>query len=169
MYNYKKLKILIMAPTRPLVLQHMNSFLSFLQVMDDQKIIMTGKTTPNLRKSIWKNDYIKLIFATPEIVRNDLLQNRINLGDFGLVVFDEAQRAVKDYAYTFIAKKYLESEKNPTILAMTASPGSDSERIEQVCDNLNIEHIEYRNEEDRDVKAYINPINIKWEWLVLPD
>lgn len=169
MYNYKKLKILILAPTKPLVLQHMNSFLSFLQVIDDQKIIMTGKTTPNLRKSIWKNDYIKLIFATPEIVRNDLLQNRINLGDFGLVVFDEAHRAVKDYAYTFIAKKYLESEKNPTILAMTASPGSDSERIEQVCDNLNIEHIEYRNEEDRDVKAYINPINIKWEWLVLPD
>ncbi|MDX1372449.1 MAG: DEAD/DEAH box helicase [Nitrososphaeraceae archaeon] len=32
MYNYKKLKILIMAPTKPLVLQHMNSFLSFLQV-----------------------------------------------------------------------------------------------------------------------------------------
>jgi len=169
MYNYKKLKILIMAPTRPLVLQHMNSFLSLLQVIDDQKIMMTGKTSPLLRKSIWKNDYIKLIFATPEIVQNDLLQNRINLDDFGLVIFDEAHRAVKDYAYTFIAKKFLESEKNPIILAMTASPGSDSERIDQICGNLNIEHIEYRNEEDGDVKAYINPINIKWEWLDLPD
>ncbi|MDX1372448.1 MAG: hypothetical protein R3321_08250 [Nitrososphaeraceae archaeon] len=44
---------------------------------------MTGKTTPKLRKSIWKNDFIKLIFATPEIIKNDLLQNRINLDDFG--------------------------------------------------------------------------------------
>ncbi|MDR4510646.1 MAG: DEAD/DEAH box helicase [Nitrososphaeraceae archaeon] len=169
MYNYKKLKILIMAPTRPLVLQHMVSFLSFLQVTDDQKVMMTGKTSPMLRNSIWKNDYIKLIFATPEIVKNDLLEKRINLDDFGLVIFDEAHRAVKDYAYTFIAKNFLESEKNPVTLAMTASPGSESERIKQVCDNLNIEHIEYRNEEDGDVKAYINPINTKWEWLDLPD
>lgn len=34
---------------------------------------------------------------------------------------------------------------------------------------MNIENIEYRNEEDEDVKPYINPINIKWEWLDLPD
>lgn len=34
---------------------------------------------------------------------------------------------------------------------------------------MNIENIEYRNEEDEDVKPYINPINIKWEWLDSPD
>ena len=169
MYNYKKLKILIMAPTRPLVLQHMSSFSSFLQILNEQKIMMTGKTSPILRKSIWKNEFIKLIFATPEIVKNDILKDRINLKEFGLIVFDESHRAVKDYAYTFIAKKYLESVQNPLILGMTASPGSDNEKIEQICENLNIEHIEYRNEEDIDVKQYINPIYLQWKWLDLPD
>jgi Fanconi anemia group M protein len=45
MYNYKNLKILIMAPTRPLVLQHMNSFCSFQLVIDDQKSIWSGNTS----------------------------------------------------------------------------------------------------------------------------
>ena len=168
MYNYRQRKIMVLAPTRPLVLQHMNSFSSFLQILDEQKIMMTGKTSPILRKSIWKNEFIKLIFATPEIVKNDLLNDRINLKEFGLIIFDESHRAVKEYAYTFIAKKYLDSVQNPIILAMTASPGSDNERIEQICENLNIEHIEYRNDEDLDVKDYINPISLQWKWFDLP-
>ena len=48
---------------------------------------------------------------------------------------------------------------------MTASPGSDQNRIQQICNNLYIEHIEYRNEEDDDVKPYVNPIELKWEFL----
>ena len=35
LYNYKQNRILIMAPTRPLVLQHLLSFSSFLKVLDD--------------------------------------------------------------------------------------------------------------------------------------
>jgi len=35
LYNYKQSRILIMAPTRPLVLQHLTSFSSFIKVLDD--------------------------------------------------------------------------------------------------------------------------------------
>jgi ERCC4-related helicase len=42
---------------------------------------------------------------------------------------------------------------------MTASPGSDRDRIGDACNNLSIEKIEYRNENDVDVKQYINPID----------
>ncbi|HSL14027.1 MAG TPA: helicase-related protein [Nitrososphaeraceae archaeon] len=169
LYNYKQSRILIMAPTRPLVLQHLLSFSSFLKVLDDQKILVTGKISPSTRKMVWDNKTIKLIFATPEVIRNDLNESRLNLKDFGLIVFDEAHRAIKDYAYTLISKKYMEQSSNPLIVAMTASPGSDIIRIQQICNNLYIEHIEYRNEEDTDVKPYVNPIELKWEFLELSE
>ena len=169
LYNYKQNRILIMAPTRPLVLQHLLSFSSFLKVLDDQKILVTGKISPSTRKMIWDNKTIKLIFATPEVIRNDLNESRLNLKDFGLIVFDEAHRAIKDYAYTLISKKYMEQSPNPLIVAMTASPGSDKNRIQQICNNLYIEHIEYRNEEDADVKPYVNPIELKWEFVELSE
>jgi Fanconi anemia group M protein len=169
LYNYKHNRILIMAPTRPLVLQHLLSFSSFLKVLDDQKILVTGKISPSTRKMIWDNKSIKLIFATPEVIRNDLNESRLNLKDFGLIVFDEAHRAIKDYAYTLISKKYMEQSPNPLIVAMTASPGSDKNRIQQICNNLYIEHIEYRNEEDADVKPYVNPIELKWEYVELSE
>ena len=169
LYNYKQSRILIMAPTRPLVLQHLTSFSSFIKVLDDQKILVTGKISPSTRKMIWDNKTIQLIFATPEVIRNDLKESRLNLKDFGLIVFDEAHRAIKDYAYTIISKKYMEQSPNPLIVAMTASPGSDQNRIQQICNNLYIEHIEYRNEEDDDVKPYVNPIELKWEFLELSE
>ena len=169
LYNYKQNRILIMAPTRPLVLQHLLSFSSFLKVLDDQKILVTGKISPSTRKMIWDNKTIKLIFATPEVIRNDLNESSLNLNDFGLIVFDEAHRAIKDYAYTLISKKYMEQSPNPLIVAMTASPGSDKNRIQQICNNLYIEHIEYRNEEDADVKPYVNPIELKWEFVELSE
>ena len=169
LYNYKQNRILIMAPTRPLVLQHLLSFSSFLKVLDDQKILVTGKISPSTRKMIWDNKTIKLIFATPEVIRNDLNESRLNLKDFGLIVFDEAHRAIKDYAYTLISKKYMEQSPNPLLVAMTASPGSDKNRIQQICNNLYIEHIEYRSEEDADVKPYVNPIELKWEFVELSE
>ena len=169
LYNYKQSRILIMAPTRPLVLQHLLSFSSFLKVLDDQKILVTGKISPSTRKMVWDNKTIKLIFATPEVIRNDLNESRLDLKDFGLIVFDEAHRAIKDYAYTLISKKYMQQSPNPHIVAMTASPGSDKNRIQQICNNLYIEHIEYRNEEDADVKPYVNPIELEWEFLELSE
>jgi ERCC4-related helicase len=169
LYNYKHTRILIMAPTRPLVLQHLLSFSSFLKVLDDQKILVTGKISPSTRKMTWDNKSIKLIFATPEVIRNDLNESRLNLKDFGLIVFDEAHRAIKEYAYTLISKKYIEQSTNPLIVAMTASPSSDKNRIQQICNNLYIEHIEYRNEEDTDVKPYVNPIELKWEFVELSE
>ena len=51
---------------------------------------------------------------------------------------------------------------------MTASPGSERGRIEEVCNNLSIEKIEYRNEDDVDVKQYINPIDTTWKWFTIP-
>lgn len=168
LYNYKDKRVLIMAPTRPLVIQHMNSFFSVLKMLEDQIAAVTGKIVPYARRAIWNKPEIRLVFATPEVVKNDIEENRLSLNDFTLLVFDEAHRAVKDYAYTFIAKEYVKQSIYPLILALTASPGSDKQRVKEVCDNLFIEHVEYRSEEDPDVRQYINPIEVEWKYLDLP-
>jgi ERCC4-related helicase len=167
--DYSDRRILIMAPTRPLVSQHMSSFVSTLKILEEHMGVITGKTPPEARLALWNKKEMRLLFATPEVVRNDLNEGRLSLKDFALLVFDEAHRAVKDYAYTSIAKEYVKCSSYPLILAMTASPGSEIGRMREICENLFIEYIEYRNEEHIDVKPYVNPINVKWEWFDLPE
>ncbi len=120
--------------------------------------------------TIWNRKELRLVFATPEVVKNDLIESRLSLDEYSLLVFDEAHRAraVKDYAYTLIAKYYVQQSSHPVILAMTASPGSERGRIEEVCNNLSIEKIEYKNEDDVDVRKYINPIDTTWKWFTIP-
>jgi Fanconi anemia group M protein len=168
LYNYKSKRVLIMAPTKPLIAQHMSSFFSVLRVPEDSITVVTGKNLPSTRMAIWNRKEIRLVFATPEVVKNDLAENRLTLSQFSLLVFDEAHRAVKDYAYTSIARYYIQQSSHPVIIAMTASPGSEKRRILEVCNNLSIEQIEYKSEEDSDVKPYINPIDLTWEWFTLP-
>src|SRR5918998_4763529 len=169
LYNYRDKRILVMAPTRPLVSQHMKYFSSVLKISEENIASVTGKILPYARRAVWDRTDIRLMFATPEVVKNDLGEGRLNLKDFGLLVFDEAHRAMKEYAYTSIAKEYINQSSCPYILAMTASPGAERNRIQEVCNNLLIEHIEYRSEDDPDVKAYVNAIEVKWEWLNLPE
>ncbi|HEX5673522.1 MAG TPA: helicase-related protein, partial [Nitrososphaeraceae archaeon] len=168
LYNYRSKRILILAPTRPLVNQHWKSFLSYLKFLDEQTALVTGKIPPYARSIIWNRNEIRLVFSTPEVVRNDIREKRLELNNFYLVIFDEAHRAVKDYAYTFIADQYMKHCSFPLILGLTASPGSDKNKIQEICNNLYTEHLEYKTEEDPDVIRYINPINIDWEWFDLP-
>ena len=169
LYKYKDMRVLVMAPTRPLVSQHMMSFLSALKVLQEETACVTGKTLPEYRSAVWNQRRIRLLFATPEVVKNDISERRLSLSDFSLLVFDEAHRAVKDYAYTSIARHYIEQSSNPLLLALTASPGAERKRVREVCDNLFVENMEYRTEEDPDVKPYVNPIDVKWEWFNLPE
>ena len=168
LYNYRSKRILILAPTRPLVNQHWKSFVSYLKFLDEQMAVVTGKIPPYARSIVWNRNEIRLVFSTPEVVRNDIREKRLELNNFYLVVFDEAHRAVKDYAYTFISDQYMKHCSFPLILGLTASPGSEKNKIQEICNNLYTEHLEYKTEEDPDVLRYINPINIDWEWFDLP-
>jgi len=165
--DYRDVKVLVMAPTRPLVLQHRNTFLRLLKLRERDTALLTGETPPEYRKIIWEGE-ARIVFSTPQVVRNDLLEHRVSLENYGLLVFDECHRAVKEYAYTDIAQFYVSQAKYPLILGMTASPGSDLNRILDVCRNLYVERVEYRSEEDPDVKPYIQPIEIEWKRVNLP-
>jgi ERCC4-related helicase len=169
LYKYRDKRVLVMAPTRPLVGQHMKLFSSALKILEEQIASVTGKTPPEYRRALWSKNEVRLVFATPEIVKNDLGEGRLQLRDFSLLIFDEAHKAVKDYSYTSIAREYISQAPYPMILALTASPGAERKRVQEICDNLFIENLEYRNEDDSDVKPYINPIDVKWEWFSLSE
>ncbi len=167
LYRYDDKKILVMAPTRPLVIQHKNTFMKMLRISEDDVAVLTGRTEQHYRSAVWGSS-ARIYFATPQVVRNDLVNNILSLSDYSLLVFDEAHRAVKEYAYTEIARYYAQRCDYPLILAMTASPGADRDRIQHVCENLFIEQVECRSEEDQDVRPYVNPISIEWKWVALP-
>jgi len=168
LFNQKQTSILMMAPTRPLVLQHHQSFLEILKIPDDEAIVLTGKIANRNREAIWRGKN-RLFFATPQVVKNDLIRKYIDLKQFSLLVFDECHRATRDYAYTYVAKKYMERAPWPIILGTTASPGAERKRAEEICRALFIEQIEYRTEEDVDVVPYINPVQTEWKFVELPE
>jgi len=153
-------KIIMMAPTKPLVEQHKNYFQNLFELPEKDFITLTGKTQPAERKELWKTG--KLFFATPQVVENDIITGILNLENFSLIIFDECHRAVRDYPYSYIANKYMQSSKFPRILALTASPGGTKSKIESVAQNLFIEAYEIRTDEDLDVRPYIQKKNIEW-------
>ncbi|MBS3815270.1 MAG: DEAD/DEAH box helicase family protein [Hadesarchaea archaeon] len=163
----KDSKILMMAPTRPLVLQHEETFRESFDLPEEDFQVLTGKTPPTQRKEAWSS--AKIFFATPQIVERDLISSRFSINDFSLLIFDEAHRAVGDYAYTFIAEKYMKSSENPLILGLTASPGGAKNRIEKIKSNLFIEETEVRSENSSDVKPYVQPVEIERRMLELPE
>ncbi|MGA2664434.1 MAG: helicase-related protein [Nitrososphaerales archaeon] len=167
LYGDRDGRVLVMAPTRPLCEQHMATFRGLMRLPEDDFVLLTGRTEASLREVVWSGRS-RLVFATPEVVRNDLLAKRMTLGSFGLLVFDECHRSVKEYAYTEIADQYARSSAYPLILGMTASPGSEVERVRNVCESLFIEHVEYRTEEDPDVRPYVQPIAVGTVTVDLP-
>ena len=151
-------RVLMMAPTKPLVEQHLRFFSKFLLVpggepADGQFAMFTGETPPGERATLWKK--ARVIFATPQVIKNDVIAGSYTLDDVTLTIVDECHRAVGNYPYVFIARRYLETAKNPRILAMTASPGGRDERVDEVCVNLGIESVESRTEHDPDVAPYV--------------
>ncbi len=167
LYDYRDTKVLVMAPTRPLVLQHRRRFAAMLKLGAEDTAVLTGLTPPVYREPIWAGA-TRILFSTPQVVNNDVAEKRLTLDRYSLLVVDECHRAVKNYAYTSIAKSYLAQAEYPRILGMTASPGSDPQRVLNVCRNLFIEHIEYRTEDATDVQPYLQPIAMEWRRVDLP-
>lgn len=164
--QYPNSKILFLAPTKPLVEQHMQTFKKNFEISEDEMALFTGLVRPEKRQELWES--AKIIFSTPQGLENDIISERIRLEDVSLMIFDEAHRASGDYSYVFIAKQYDKKSKFPRILALTASPGSDLEKIQEVCTNLHIEEVEIRTDNDPDVKPYVQEMDIKWVNVKLP-
>ncbi|MDR3206487.1 MAG: DEAD/DEAH box helicase family protein [Candidatus Methanoplasma sp.] len=157
-------KVLLLAPTKPLVDQHYDFFSTHLR--DSRVGIMNGNMPPAKRsKAMADND---LIVTTPQSISNDLDNGVYDLSGFGLVIYDEAHRGTGNYAYVMVAGHC----GGMLALGLTASPGGDIGKVEEVCRNLSFRRIDVRTDEDPDVAPYVHdtyvnkiPVNMPQEIL----
>lgn len=163
---YPNSKFLMLAPSKPLVSQHMQTFKDLLKINSEEIVVFTGEIKPTNRKELW--DKSRIIFSTPQTIANDIANKRISLDNVSCLVLDEAHKATGDYDYVWISKQYKVHAKYPRIIGLTASPGSKLENIKEICKNIFVEDIEVRNKEDPDVLPYVQETDIKYIDIELP-
>ncbi|MBO5003473.1 DEAD/DEAH box helicase, partial [Methanocorpusculaceae archaeon] len=135
-------KVLMLAPTKPLVEQHLRYFSKNLLLEEGDVVMFTGSTPSPKRVAAW--NAARFVIATPEVIKNDLIAGRYGLEDVSLLIVDECHRTVGNYAYVFIGHRYNETAAHPLVLGMTASPGSDREHVAEICEHLSITSVESR-------------------------
>jgi len=158
---FDKGRILFLAPTKPLSEQHYTRIREMMDIGEDDVALITGLIPPKKRAELWKK---RIVVSTPQTARNDILKGRLSL-DHALCIFDEAHRAVGNYAYTSVASEC--AKAGTLVVGLTASPGGSREKIEGILDALCIKNVEIRTAEDKDVVEYVKPTNISWIMIEL--
>ncbi|MCL1905305.1 MAG: DEAD/DEAH box helicase family protein [Methanomassiliicoccaceae archaeon] len=155
-------KVMVLAPTKPLVDQH---YMTFSSMLVNTKVgIMNGNMVPKKRREALRDNDVTV--ATPQAVANDLENKLYDLSDFGLVIYDEAHRGTGRYAYVDVAASY--RNVDGLSLGMTASPGSEREKVDEICINLSLNKIDMRTEDDPDVSPYTYNVTINKIELDMP-
>jgi ATP-dependent DNA helicase MPH1 len=154
----KRAKIIFVAPTKPLASQQVQACLNIAGIPRSQATLLTGETPPVLRQGEWESK--RLFFMTPQTLMNDLSKGYADPKSIVLLVIDEAHRATGDYAYVKAVEFIRRFSKSIRVLALTATPGSTVEGVQDIIDNLGISHVEIRTEESIDIRQYVHSRNI---------
>ncbi|MBI2670967.1 DEAD/DEAH box helicase [Candidatus Woesearchaeota archaeon] len=165
--NFPNSKVLFLTPTKPLANQIYKEYTDSLDMVSNNVVLFTGEISPEKRKLMWDN--AQIIISTPQGCLNDIINASIDIKNVSLLILDEVHRCVGNYDYIHICKHYQKNAAYPRIIGLTASPGSDINKISEVCKNAFIEDIEIRTEYDKDVSPYIKDIDIEWIKLDLTD
>ncbi|KAK0525468.1 3'-5' DNA helicase [Tilletia horrida] len=147
-------KIIFVAPTKPLVSQQQVACHGICGLPWDQAIELTGSTKSRMRGDEWQTK--RIFYMTPQTFENDLTSSSCDPRDVVCVVVDEAHRATGNYAYGCVIRHIMRYNRHFRVLALTATPGSKSEKVQEVIDSLHIGHIEIRSEEALDIRSYVH-------------
>ena len=158
---------LMLAPTKPLVQQHADFYREALSIPEEEVVVFTGEVRPDDRAALFEE--ARVVVATPQVIENDLIGNRISLSGVTHLTFDECHRATGDYSYVYIAERYHADATDPLVTGMSASPGGDEEAILQVCENLGLSNVEVMTDEDSDVGDYTHDTDVEWKRVQLPE
>ncbi|KAJ0235600.1 DEAD-box ATP-dependent RNA helicase FANCM [Hirschfeldia incana] len=158
MYNYFRWfpqgKIVFAAPSRPLVMQQIEACHNIVGIPQEWTIDLTGQTCPSKRASLWKTK--RVFFVTPQVLEKDIQSGTCLTNCLVCLVIDEAHRALGNYSYCVVVRELMAVPVQLRILALTATPGSKTQAIQGIIDNLQISTLEYRNESDHDVCPYVH-------------
>ncbi|XP_062091979.1 DEAD-box ATP-dependent RNA helicase FANCM isoform X2 [Humulus lupulus] len=158
MYNYFRWfpdgKIVFTAPSRPLVTQQIEACHNIVGIPQEWTIDMTGQISPTNRACLWKSK--RVFFVTPQVLEKDIQSGTCLVKYLVCLVIDEAHRAMGKFSYCVAVQELMNVPVQLRILALTATPGSKQQTIQQIIDNLHISTLEYRNESDHDVSKYVH-------------
>lgn len=168
MYNFHRWyptgKIIFVAPTKPLVNQQIEECKKISGIPSSDCVEMTGTMHSRKRDLEWSSK--RVFFATPQVIENDLKSDILPADQVRCIVIDEAHRAQGEYAYVGIVRRLHEANRNGfRVLALSATPGSDIERVKQVLLNLYIKELVFRSEDSIDLIQYKNQKTTK-AWTV---
>ena len=163
--SYPVSNILIVSPTKPLSAQIQREFIENTNIDKEKIILLTGAIQPKKRQELWEQAII--IVATPQTIQKDLESERISLSATSLLIIDECHRSRENFANTKVANFYIKQSKFPNILALTASPGGNKKKIEEIAKNLYIDSFEIRTEED--IPDFIQKKDIRYLEVALPE
>lgn len=156
MYNYYRWfpegQIVFMAPTKPLVAQQVEACHKVVGIPECDTAEISGTTSSEVRRGMWAKK--RVFYATPQCVANDLESGVLDARRVVLVVVDEAHRAQKKYAYCGVIRAISRVHCHFRVLALSATPGSSKESVQDVVDNLRIAHVEVRTEDDTEVAKH---------------
>tara|TARA_B110000008_G_scaffold176232_1_gene175790 strand:+ start:327 stop:2072 length:1746 start_codon:yes stop_codon:yes gene_type:complete len=152
--------ILFLAPTNGLVDQHVKDLRRIIKNIKKYNVIsMTGSISPEKRKDLWNS--ARIIVATPHVVRNDVLTGNLSLQGCSHLVIDEAHHSTGKHPMAITAELYNSEARKPLILAMTASPGSKTEIVAEICERLKIERIHIRTAKEPMLSKYLAGLEIQ--------
>ena len=152
--------ILMIAPTVALVEQHLRGIESVLSSSASvNPISVTGQNPVAKRAALWGSS--RLVVATPQVVRNDVTRGVLDLSDCSLLVVDEAHHSAGNHAMAQVGDMYLSQSSEPLVLATTASPGSKTNQVEEVCGRLGIGRIHLKTGADAMVAQHLAGLEIQ--------
>ncbi|KAK9237457.1 P-loop containing nucleoside triphosphate hydrolase protein [Lipomyces kononenkoae] len=163
----KDSKIVFMAPTRPLVAQQAEACYNLVGIpRADTAMLIGSVASPAVREEIWQER--RVFFVTPQTIDNDLKRGVVDPKKIVCLVVDEAHRATGDYSYVKVVQYIQRFNKELRILALSATPGSSVEAVQNVITNLNISHAEIRTEKSDDVVQYVQGVRVEHITADLP-
>ncbi|KAM9876180.1 ATP-dependent DNA helicase mph1 [Verticillium dahliae] len=154
----KTAKIVFVAPTKPLVAQQVDACFNIVGISRLETTMLTGDVAPAIRVDEWQAK--RVFFMTPQTLLNDISRGYADPKSIVLLVVDEAHRSTGEYAYAKVVKQMRRFNPYFRVLALTATPGSKVETVQEVIDNLGISHTEIRTEDSIDIRQYVHQRNI---------
>ncbi|KAI4528478.1 P-loop containing nucleoside triphosphate hydrolase protein [Schizophyllum commune Loenen D] len=152
-------KVVFVAPTKPLVAQQIEASHKTCGIPGSDAVELTGNVPKAARERAWSEK--RVFYMTPQTLLNDLTKGTCEALDIVLIVVDEAHRATGDYAYNQVVRYMMAKNPHFRLLALTATPGSTPEAVQNLIDGLHISNIEIRDEKSIDLRQYIHEKKIE--------